>query len=58
MSIVERIKKFIFGIEVVSVASAREAFDKALDTVDADEDGMLSIRELMDVFRQVARGKE
>lgn len=58
MSIVERIKEFIFGIEVVSVASAREAFDKALDTVDADEDGMLSIRELMDVFRQVARGKE
>ena len=58
MSIVERIKEFIFGIEVVSVASAREAFDKALDTVDADEDGMLSIRELMGVFRQVARGKE
>lgn len=58
MSIVERIKEYIFGIEVVSVASAREAFDKALDTVDADEDGMLSIRELMDVFRQVARGKE
>jgi len=58
MSIVERIKEFIFGIEVVSVADAREAFDKALDTVDADEDGMLSIRELMDVFRQVARGKE
>lgn len=58
MSIIERIKEFIFGIEVVSVASAREAFDKALDTVDADEDGMLSIRELMDVFRQVARGKE
>lgn len=58
MSIVERIKEYIFGIEVVSVADAREAFDKALDTVDADEDGMLSIRELMDVFRQVARGKE
>lgn len=58
MSIVERIKEFIFGIEVVSVADAREAFDKALDTVDADEDGMLSIRELMGVFRQVARGKE
>lgn len=58
MSIIERIKEFIFGIEVVSVADAREAFDKALDTVDADEDGMLSIRELMDVFRQVARGKE
>lgn len=58
MSIVERIKEYIFGIEIVSVADAREAFDKALDTVDADEDGMLSIRELMDVFRQVARGKE
>jgi len=58
MSIIERIKEYIFGIEVVSVADAREAFDKALDTVDADEDGMLSIRELMDVFRQVARGKE
>lgn len=58
MRIIEAIKKFIFGIGVVSVEDAKRAFERALACVDKDKDGMLSIRELIGIFKEVCDGKE
>lgn len=53
MSIIERIKEMILGVEVMSVTDAEKAFADALTRIDKDEDGMVSVRELIAVFREV-----
>lgn len=58
MKAIERIKEFLFGVEVVSVEDAVRAFDRAIYCADKDEDGMLSIRELIGIFKEVCYGKE
>lgn len=53
--ILAMLKDWILGVELVSVDDAREAFENALDACDKDKDGMLSIRELISLFRAVMK---
>ena len=53
--ILAMLKDWILGVELVSVGDAREAFENALDACDKDKDGMLSIRELVSLFRSVMK---
>lgn len=53
--ILAMLKGWILGVELVSVDDAREAFENALDACDKDKDGMLSIRELISLFRAVMK---
>lgn len=54
----DRLKDFLFGVNVVSVEKAKAAFDIALDLADKDENGYLSVRELVTVMKEMIRNGE
>lgn len=46
------------GRDIVSVDECKAAFDTAILMVDTDNNGMLSVRELVSLFRTVIRHGE
>lgn len=51
----DRIKEFIFGVNVVDIEKAKAAFDIAIDLADKDENGYLSVREIITVFKELCK---
>lgn len=50
----EKILDMLLGVRLISKEDALEKFQSAIDECDADEDGYLSIRELIRLFKKVA----
>lgn len=48
----EKIVDMILGVRLVSKQDAVEKFQSAIDECDADEDGYLSMRELVRLFKK------
>ena len=55
MSIVDAIKDFVLGIDLISVDKARTVFDQALNQCDKDQNGYLNARELISIFRKLVK---
>jgi len=55
MSIVDAIKDFVLGIDLISVDKARTVFDQALNQCDKDQNGYLNARELISIFRKLIK---
>lgn len=51
----DRLKDFIFGVELLSVEKAKASFEIALDIADKDENGYLSMREIITVFKEMMK---
>lgn len=51
----EKLIDLILGVRVISKEDAELKFREALDTCDSDEDGYLSVRELIRLFRTYAK---
>lgn len=52
LGLFEKIVDMILGVRLVSKQDALEKFQSAIDECDADEDGYLSIRELVRLFKK------
>lgn len=48
MSIFQRIKDFLFGYEFISSASIREMMEYIIEDVDTNNNGWISVNELID----------
>ena len=54
LGLFERILDMIMGVRLISKEDALEKFQSAINECDADEDGYLSVRELIRLFKKVA----
>lgn len=49
------IKDFILGIKIIKKDEAIQAFQTSLDLLDADGDGYISVKELIQTFKRCIR---
>lgn len=55
MSIMTTIKGWLFGVELVSVNECTDAFATAIQTIDRDHDGMISVDEAVELVRRLLK---